>query len=121
MATALSDSRHTPWNRDWSLGAVLAELEIDEHTCLVQIRADVALGSSLMLERRLLALRLAGFTTMIVDVGDAAHVTDAIVASLMRCRTKLAIRGCRLTVAAERPAVRRVLARVGLDVAELVE
>ena len=44
MATALSDSRHPQLNRDWSLGAVLAELEIDEHTCLVLIRADVALA-----------------------------------------------------------------------------
>jgi anti-anti-sigma regulatory factor len=120
MATALSDRRHTPLNRGWSLGAVLAKLEIDEHTCLVLIRADVAAGPSLALEQRLLGLRGAGFTTVIVDVGDAPHVTDAIVAALMRARRKLAARDGRLVLAAERPAVRRALARAGLEVAEQI-
>jgi anti-anti-sigma regulatory factor len=118
MPTALSDSRHTPLNRDWSLGAVLAALEIDEHTCVVRIRADVAAGASISLERQLLALRLAGFTTVIVDVGETPHVTDAIVAALMRSRRELAARDGRLVLAAEARAVRRALARAGLEVAE---
>lgn len=118
MATAMSDIRRTQLTRDRSLGAVLAEREIDEHTRLVLIRADVAVGPSLTFERRLLGLRLAGFTTIIVDLGDAGHATDAVVAALMRCRRKLAARDGRLVVVAERPAVRRALARVGLEVAD---
>ena len=121
MAIGLSDRRRAPLTRAWSLGAVLAERELDEHTWLVLIRADVAIGPSFAFERRLLGLLLAGFTTIVVDVGDARHVTDAIVAALMRCRRKLAARDGRLVLAAERPAVRRALARVGLELADAPE
>jgi hypothetical protein len=41
VITGPSDIRHTPLTRDWSLGAVLAQREIDEHTCVLVIRADV--------------------------------------------------------------------------------
>ena len=58
---------------------------------------------------------------MVVDAGDARHVTDAIVAALIHCRNELAARDGRLVLAAERPAVRRTLVRAGLEVAELVD
>jgi len=95
MATAASDIRHTQLTREWSLGAVLA--------------------------RRLLGLRLAGFTTIVVDLGDAERITDVVLAALMRCRRKLAVRDGRMVVAAERPAVRRAVARAALEVADVLE
>jgi anti-anti-sigma regulatory factor len=118
MTTSASDFGSPLSTPDWSLGAVLAEREIDEHTWLVVIRADVGLGASLAFARRLLGLRLAGFTTIVVDVGDTDHVTDVLVAALMRCRRKLAARDGRLVVAADHAAVRRALARAGLEVAD---
>jgi anti-anti-sigma regulatory factor len=121
MTTAPSNIRQTTLTREWSLGAVLAVREVDEYTCLVLIRADVAIGPSRALERRLLGLRLAGFTTIVVDVGEAGHVTDALVATLMRCRQNLGARDGRLIVAAGRPAVQRALARAGLEVADDLE
>ena len=121
MATGRNHLRHRQSTEDWSLGAVLAECEIDERTCLLRIRADVALGPSLAFERRVLGLRLVGFTTIVVDVGDGGHVTDVILAALMRCRRKLAARDGRLVVMAARPAVRRALVRAGLEVAEDLE
>lgn len=113
-----SDIRQTQSTRKWSLGAVLAEREIDERTWLMAIRADAGPSASLALSRRMLGLRLAGFTTIIVHLGDADRVTDAVVAALMRCRRKVALRDGRLVVAAERPAVQRALARAGLEVAD---
>ena len=82
------------------------------------VRADAGLGASLALGRRLLGLRLAGYTTIVVDLGDADRVTDAVVAALMRCRRKLGTRDGRLVVAARGPVVQRALARAGLEVAD---
>ena len=121
MATAPSDIRQTKLTREWSLGPVLAEREVDQHTWLMAVRADAGLGASLSLGRRLLGLRLAGYTTIVIDLGDADRVTDAVVAALMRCRRKLTARDGRLVVAAERPAVQRALARAGLEVADDLE
>jgi len=118
MSTSASNPRHARSTPDWSLGAVLAEREIDERAWLVVVHADIGLGASLAFGRRLLGLRLAGFTTIVVDLGDSDHVTDALVAALMRCRRKLAARDGRLVVATERPSVRRALVRAGLEVAE---
>jgi anti-anti-sigma regulatory factor len=95
-----------------------AEREIDDRTRLLVVRADAGLGASLALGRRLLGLRLAGVTTIVVDLGEADHVTDAMLAALMRCRRKLAARDGRLVVSAERPTVRQALERTGLEVAE---
>ena len=119
--TVPSDIRQTTSKREWSLGAVLAEREVDKQTCLVAVRADAGLGASLVLGRRLLGLRLAGFTTIVIDLGDADRVTDAVVAALMRCRRKLTARDGRLVVAARRPTVQRTLARAGLEVADNLE
>jgi hypothetical protein len=116
-----SDIRQTQLARKWSLGAVLAEREIDKQTWLVAVRADAGLGASLALSRRMLGLRLAGFTTIVVDLGDADRVTDAVVAALMRCRRKLALRDGRLVVAAGCLDVQRALVRAGLEVADDLE
>lgn len=104
--------------QEWSPGAVLAEREIDKRTMVVAVRADAGLGASLALSRRFLGLRLAGFTTIIVDLDDADRVTDPVVAALMRCRRKLAVRDGRLVVGARQIAVRRTLALAGLEVAD---
>ena len=117
MATVPSDIRQTKLPQEWSLGAVLAEREVDQRTWLMAIRADAGLGASLALGRRLLGLRLAGYTTILVDLGDADRVTDAVVAALMQCRRKLAARDGRLVVAAGRPPVQRALAHAGLELA----
>lgn len=61
---ATSDMRHAPSDSAWSLGAVLAERAVDERTHLLVIRADVGLPAALALGRRLLGLRLAGYTTL---------------------------------------------------------
>ena len=118
MITGPSDIPHTQLTREWSLGAVLAQREIDEHTCVLVIRADAGLPAALAFGRRLLGLRLAGFTTIVVDLGEADRVADVMVSTLMRSRRTLAARNGRLVVAADRPAVRRILARAGLEVAE---
>ena len=116
--TVRSDILQTGLRREWSLGAVLAEREIDERTWLMAVRADAGLGTSLELSRRLMGLRLAGFTTIIVDLGDADRVTNAVVAALMRCRRKLAVRDGRMVVAAARPAVQQALICSGLEIAD---
>ena len=119
--TVPSDIRQTTSKREWSLGAVLAEREIDQHTWLMAVRADAGLGASFALGRRLLGLRLAGYTTIVVDLGNADRVTDAVVAALMQCRRKLAARDGRLVIAAGRPAVQRALTRAGLELADDLE
>ena len=116
--TVPRDIRQKRLTREWSLGAVRAEGEIDQHTWLMAVRADAGLGASFELGQRLLGLRLAGYTTIVVDLGDADRVTDAVVAALMRGRRKLAARDGRLVVAAERPAVQLALAHAGLESAD---
>ena len=108
MATVPSDIRQTKLTREWSLGPVLAEREVDQHTWLMAVRADAGLGASLSLVRRLLGLRLAGYTTIVVDLG---------VAALMQCRRKMTVCDGVLVVAAQRPDVQRALARAGLELA----
>lgn len=117
MATVPSDIRQSKLTREWSPGPVLAEREVDQHTWLMAVRADAGLGASLSLARRLLGLRLAGYTTIVIDLGDADRVTDAVVAALMQCRRKLTVRDGLLVVAAQRPDVQRALARAGLELA----
>lgn len=121
MTAVPSDIPQTTLTQEWSLGAVLAEREVDERTWLMTVRADAGLGASLALGRRLLGLRLAGYTTILVDLGTADRVTDAVVAALMQCRRKLAARDGRLVVAAGRSPVQRALTHAGLELADDLE
>jgi anti-anti-sigma regulatory factor len=98
---------------------VLAEREVDDRTWLVVIRTDVGLGAALALGRRLLGLRLAGYTSVVVDLGKGEHVTGAVLAVLLQSRRKLELREGRLAIVAESPGVRSTLARAGLEVIEL--
>ena len=83
------------------------------------IRADVGLGAALALGRRLLELRLAGYTTIVVDLRNGEHVAGAVLAVLLQSRRKLALREGRLAVVAESPGVRSTVAQAGLEVIEL--
>jgi anti-anti-sigma regulatory factor len=116
---ATSEMRHPERDSAWSLGAVLAEREVDERTWLVVVRADAGLGAALALGRRLLGLRLAGYTSIVVDLQNGEHVTGAVLAVLLQSRRKVELRDGRLAVVAESPGVRSTLARAGLEVADL--
>jgi anti-anti-sigma regulatory factor len=116
---ATSDMRQPERDAAWSLGAVLAEREVDDRTWLFVIRADVGLGAALALGRRLPGLRLAGYTTIVVDLRNGEHVAGAVLAVLAQSRRKLELREGRLAVAAESRGVRRTLAHAGLEVIEL--
>jgi anti-anti-sigma regulatory factor len=105
----------SPSGRDWSLGAVLAERSVDPLTYLLVVRADVGLGASVDLRRRLLRLRLAGYTTVLVDLEGSGHVSAPLVAALMQARRQLAARGGLLVVASEHAAMHQALERAGLD------
>lgn len=117
----MSTSRsHTP--RGWSLGAVLAEREVDPQTSVLVVRADAGPAAALELRRRLLGLVMSGHTTVLVDLNGADHVTDAVLAALMQGRRKLnAARGGRLVVAADDPSLRNVLERLGFELDGLLE
>jgi len=106
---------------DWSLGAVLAEREVDPRTCVLVVRADAGPPAALELRRRLLGLALSGHTTLIVDLDGATGVTDAVLAALMQGRRKLAGRGGRLVVAADDPSLRTTLGRLGFEFDGLLE
>jgi anti-anti-sigma regulatory factor len=115
---ATSNMRQPKKDSAWSLGAVRAEREVDDRTWLVVVRADAGLGAALALGQRLLGLRLAGYTTVVVDLGKGEHVTGAVLAVLLQSRRKLELRDGRLAVVAESPGVRSTLARAGLEVAD---
>jgi anti-anti-sigma regulatory factor len=111
----------TSAGRDWSLGAVLAERAIDPRTCLLVVRADAGVAAALDLRRRLLALRLAGHTTLLVDLEGMNTVSDAILAALMQARRQLAARDGRLVVTSEHAAVRTAAEQVGLELVDHLE
>jgi hypothetical protein len=102
-----------------SLGAVLAEREVDEHTWLLVVRAHAGLAAALAVGRKLIRLRMAGYTTIVVNLVDGERVSDPLLATLLEWRRKLELRDGRLVVAAEHPAARAKLERAGLELAEL--
>jgi anti-anti-sigma regulatory factor len=116
---ATSEMRQREQDSAWSLGAVLAEREVDDRTYLVVVRADAGLAAALALGGRLLRLHLAGYSTIVVDLQNGEHVTGPVLAVLLRSRRKLALRDAFLTVVAESPEVRQAIERVGLEVADL--
>jgi hypothetical protein len=118
-AMAASDMRQTERDRAWSLGAVLAESEVDDSVCLLIVRPDVSLGAALALGRRVLGLRLAGYTTIVIELAAGRQVAPALVAVLLNTSRKIERRDGRLVIATEDPAVRLSLARAGLEVSEL--
>ena len=106
---------------EWSIGAVLAERPIDPHTYLLVVRANAGLAAALDLRRRLLGLRLAGHTTLLVDLEGAHAASDAILAALMQASRLLASRDGRLVVVSENATVRDAAERAGLEVVEGLE
>jgi anti-anti-sigma regulatory factor len=106
---------------EWSIGAVLAERLIDPRTYLLVVRANAGVAAALELRRRLLGLRLAGHTTVLVDLEGAYSASDAILAALMQARRQLASRDGRLVVASENAAVRAAAERAGLEVVDGLE
>jgi anti-anti-sigma regulatory factor len=104
-----------------SFGAVLAERPIDEGTYLLVVRANAGLAAAIDLRRRLLRLKLAGHTTVLVDLVGAHGVSAAILATLMQARRRLSTRDGRLVVASGDGAVRAAAERAGLEVVEGLE
>ena len=107
--------------REWSLGAVLAERRVDLRTYLLVVRADASLAASVDLRRRLLELRMAGHSTVLVDLEGARHVSGPIVAALMQAARQFAAREGRLVVASEDAAIRAALVRAGLEAIDDLE
>jgi phosphoenolpyruvate synthase/pyruvate phosphate dikinase len=111
----------SPLTRDWSVGAVLAERPIDPHSYLLVVRPDAGFAASLDLRRRLIGLRRAGHTTMLVDVEGAGPVSDAMLAALIQARRRLAVSHGRLVVTSEHAEVRADLERAGLEPLDALE
>jgi len=107
--------------REWSLGAVLAERRVDKRTYLLVIRADAGLTASVDLLRRLLELRMAGHSTVLVDLEGARNVSGPIVATLMQAARQFVARKGRLVVASEEAAIRAALVRAGLETIDGLE
>jgi hypothetical protein len=118
-AMASGDTRQARRRSAWSLGAVLAEREVDEHTWLLVVRADAGLPPSLAVGRKLTRLRMAGYTTIVVNLVDGDRLSDPLLATLLEWRRKLELRDGRLVIAAEHPAARAKLGRAGLELADL--
>jgi hypothetical protein len=108
-------------NREWSLGAVLAEREVDSRTAVLVVRADAGPVAALELRRRLLGLAMSGHTTVIAAMDSADSVTDAVLAALMQGRRKLTSRGGRLVVTADDASLRLRLARLGFEADGMLE
>jgi anti-anti-sigma regulatory factor len=108
-------------NHGWTLGAVLEEHPVDELTQLLVVRPDAPESACRDLERRLLGHRLAGRTTVLVDLAGAERLSGAMIASLRRSQLKLGSRNGRLVVSAERPELARALEAAGLEVAVPLE
>jgi hypothetical protein len=78
----------TPATPEWSVGAVLAEREIDPQTYLLVVRADAGLAASLDLRRGLLGVRLTRHSTVLVDFEGAGGISAPIQAALMYARRR---------------------------------
>jgi hypothetical protein len=107
--------------RPWSLGAVLAEREVDPQTAVLVVRPDAGHAASLHLRRRLLGLLMSGHTTVVVDLDGGPRMTDAVLAALMHGRRRLAARDARLVVATSDPGMRARLAHLGFETDGAVE
>ena len=107
--------------QEWSLGAVLAERRIDPRTYLLVVRSDAGLAASVDLRRRLLELRMAGHSTVLVDLEGAGHLSGPIVAALMQAARQFAARDGRLVVASEEASIRAALVRAGLETIDGLE
>jgi anti-anti-sigma regulatory factor len=116
---ATSDMRQPQSDGAWSLGAVLAESEVDGDTYVVVLRPEVGLDAALAVGRRLLGLCLAGYTTIVAEIAAGERVSGTLIAVLLQSARKLDRRNARLVVSAADPAVRERLARAGLEVSEL--
>ena len=111
----------TSTHGEWSIGAVLAERPIDPRTHLLVVRANAGPAAARDLRRRLLGLRLAGRTTVLVDLEGAYGASDAILAALTQAHRQLSARAGRLVVASENVALRDDAERACLQVVDGLE
>lgn len=102
----------------WTIGPVLAEVRVDPHTHVIVARPDLPQDMARKLERRLLQLRMAGATTVAVDLSGHARVSGALLAALLRARRMLESRNGRLVVNASDAESARVLSAAGLETIE---
>ena len=105
--------------REWSLGAVLAEADVDRLTRLLVVRPAPSPSACRELERRLLEYRLSGRTSMIVVIAAGDRLSGALIAALARAERRIGSRNGRLTVTAEGDESRRALECAGLEVIDL--
>jgi hypothetical protein len=105
--------------RDWTLGAVVAEQQVDERTHLLVVRPHASITACRDLERRLLGLFLAGNTTLIVNLLAGSDPSGAMRTTLLRSHRKISHRNGRLLVTVEDPNLGRRLEAAGLDLADL--
>jgi anti-anti-sigma regulatory factor len=100
---------------------VLAERPAGPSTRVVLVRPDVSSGAGRDLERRLLAHRLAGSTTIVVVVTGEDRVSGSLISSLLRAERKIGARNGRLVVAAESRESRVGLESAGLELVDLTD
>jgi hypothetical protein len=116
---ATSDMRQPQPDGAWSLGAVLAESEVDERTYLLVLRPEVGRGAVLAVGWKILGLCLAGYTTIVAELAAGERVSGPLLAVLVNCGRKLERRNGRLVVSAAQQSALETLARAGLEVSEL--
>jgi hypothetical protein len=91
---------------------------VDPFTYVLVARADAGAGASRSLARRLLGLRLAGYTTVVVDLIGAREISATTLAALLLAQRKLRLRDGRLVMTAARRDSQDQLRRSGLEVVD---
>jgi hypothetical protein len=105
--------------RDWTLGAVVAEQQVDERTHLLVVRPDASVTACRELERKLIGLRLAGNTTLIVNLLAGGDPCGAMMTTLLRGHRRISSRNGRLLITVEDADVGRRLELAGIELVAL--